>query len=205
MVVCSCWQPHLLTPSFSVASRAFSDPSLNLDKPTAAIHGVNSSTLCVSNRSWKLPPHSQFPGCLRKRDPLQKYNLPHQGPIPRHQSLKQSKVRSLIAPGVKSERYTAPIISVVIPVFNEVESIGQLLGRVASVLQRRGYTYEILCVDDGSTDGEFAELLRNSVCSEAFIEALTIGACKMVPRNQGESAAMSVGPVSELTVCKFAR
>ncbi len=45
-------------------------------------------------------------------------------------------------------------VSVIIPVYNEVGSIRTLVERVGAVMRRRGAPYEIICVDDGSTDGK---------------------------------------------------
>lgn len=45
-------------------------------------------------------------------------------------------------------------VSVIIPVYNEVATIAALVEKVGDVMQRRGGRYEIMCIDDGSTDGE---------------------------------------------------
>jgi len=45
-----------------------------------------------------------------------------------------------------------PLISVVIPVFNEELTIGNVVERVKAVLQKLGFKYEIIVVDDFSTD-----------------------------------------------------
>jgi len=44
-------------------------------------------------------------------------------------------------------------VSVLIPVKDEAESVGDLAARVAAVLERLGKTFEIIFVDDGSRDG----------------------------------------------------
>ncbi len=49
-------------------------------------------------------------------------------------------------------------ISVVIPLFNEEESIGELYERLLAALVPITERFEILFVDDGSTDGSFAAL-----------------------------------------------
>src|SRR5919108_4134218 len=49
-------------------------------------------------------------------------------------------------------------ISVVIPLFNERESIDELYERLLAALLPITERFEILCVDDGSTDGSFAAL-----------------------------------------------
>ena len=49
-------------------------------------------------------------------------------------------------------------ISIVIPVFEEEESIPHLYRSIKDVMERLGRKYEILFVDDGSKDGSFAAL-----------------------------------------------
>ena len=49
-------------------------------------------------------------------------------------------------------------LSVVLPIYNEVESIPHLLDELRPVLETTGRSFEIICVDDGSSDGSFAEL-----------------------------------------------
>ena len=53
----------------------------------------------------------------------------------------------------------APLLSVVIPAFNEAERISESLGKVASYLGAQDYVWEVLVVDDGSSDGT-AELAK---------------------------------------------
>jgi glycosyltransferase involved in cell wall biosynthesis len=53
-----------------------------------------------------------------------------------------------------------PYISVVIPVLNELESLEQLHREITSVLERLQRSYEIVFVDDGSTDGSVAFCTR---------------------------------------------
>ena len=52
----------------------------------------------------------------------------------------------------------APDVSVVVPVFNERPSLGMLLDECAAALDARGITWEVIFVDDGSTDGSFDEI-----------------------------------------------
>ena len=52
-----------------------------------------------------------------------------------------------------------PDVSVVVPVRDEVESLPLLLEAIASSLAASQLSYEIICVDDGSTDGS-AEFLK---------------------------------------------
>src|SRR5262249_58990566 len=53
-----------------------------------------------------------------------------------------------------------PMFSVVIPIFNEAESVGELLARVDEVMTRLGHSYEVVAVDDGSSDGSLETLKR---------------------------------------------
>ena len=44
-------------------------------------------------------------------------------------------------------------ISVIVPVFNEVENVERLCAKLHASLARLGRTYELILVDDGSRDG----------------------------------------------------
>ncbi|MEC8682921.1 MAG: glycosyltransferase family 2 protein [Bacteroidota bacterium] len=77
-------------------------------------------------------------------------------------------------------------LSVVIPLLNEKESLQELYDWLIRVISKEGYTYELLFVDDGSTDGSWQK-----------IEALTLhnpnikGIC--FNRNYGKSQALNAG------------
>lgn len=77
-------------------------------------------------------------------------------------------------------------ISVVIPLYNEVESIGELTQWISRVMQENDFSYEILMVDDGSRDGSWDEIKRLSVHNE-HIKGLRF------QRNYGKSAALNQG------------
>lgn len=53
---------------------------------------------------------------------------------------------------------TAPDISVVIPIFNEEGNLEPLLRELAQVVDQLPFTYEVICVDDRSTDNSLAVL-----------------------------------------------
>lgn len=59
------------------------------------------------------------------------------------------------------------LISIVIPVFNEELTIGDVLQRLVAVMQKTGFDYEIIVVDDCSTDRslEFSKIPRVKVFS----------------------------------------
>ncbi len=77
-------------------------------------------------------------------------------------------------------------VSVVIPVYNEVESVPRLLEAIAQVLRREELAYEIVAVDDGSTDGTTA-LLKRLAQDRSDLRAV------LLRRNYGQTAAMAAG------------
>jgi dolichol-phosphate mannosyltransferase len=77
-------------------------------------------------------------------------------------------------------------ISVVIPLFNEVENVRALVGELLPTLRALGRTFEVICVDDGSSDGTFAAL-RELAAGEATLRLIRFR------RNYGQTAAMSAG------------
>ncbi len=50
--------------------------------------------------------------------------------------------------------------SIVVPVYNEIESLSELHSRLETVLNSLGAPWELIFVDDGSTDGSTEEILR---------------------------------------------
>ncbi len=77
-------------------------------------------------------------------------------------------------------------LSVVVPLYNEEENIEELHRRLADVLPSTGVDYEIIYVDDGSTDGT-AELLEGLALSDSHVVALSLR------RNFGQTAAFAAG------------
>ena len=79
-----------------------------------------------------------------------------------------------------------PDISLVIPAHNEEESIEECVREAAGVLDRLDRPYEVLVVDDGSSDGTFEVLkaVRNDLPQ---LRALRF------KHNRGQSAAMDAG------------
>jgi glycosyltransferase involved in cell wall biosynthesis len=53
-----------------------------------------------------------------------------------------------------------PYISIVVPVYNEVENVGPLVDELVAALERTERPFEIIAVDDGSTDGSFPALKK---------------------------------------------
>jgi dolichol-phosphate mannosyltransferase len=79
-----------------------------------------------------------------------------------------------------------PEISVVVPAYNEAESLPILLAELRHVLAATGRTWEIVLVDDGSTDGT-AERIRAEAAAEPRIRPVLLAA------NAGQSAALAAG------------
>lgn len=77
-------------------------------------------------------------------------------------------------------------ISIVIPLYNEEESLPELHRRLTEVLSRLGKDYEIIFVDDGSTDGSL-KALEKLFREDPRIEAVSFR------RNRGKSAALAAG------------
>lgn len=79
-----------------------------------------------------------------------------------------------------------PDVSVVVPVYNEVESLPHLIEAIATTLIETNLNYEIICVDDGSKDGS-AELLKSLAQTRKNLKAV------LLRRNYGQTPAMSAG------------
>ncbi|MBF2014362.1 MAG: glycosyltransferase family 2 protein [Rivularia sp. T60_A2020_040] len=77
-------------------------------------------------------------------------------------------------------------VSVVVPVHNEVESLPHLLEAISSTLIASNVSYEIICVDDGSTDGS-VQLLKQQAQIRTDLKSI------ILRRNYGQTAAMAAG------------
>ena len=77
-------------------------------------------------------------------------------------------------------------LSVVIPVYNEVESLEELVERLSATLDRMASRYEVVIVDDGSRDGS-GPLIRQLCERYDGFRAVHLR------RNFGQAAAMSAG------------
>src|SRR5436305_14054590 len=78
------------------------------------------------------------------------------------------------------------MLSIVIPIHNEEPSILPLYDRLTAVLEHLQRPFEILFIDDASTDRSF-ELLANLVETDARLKVIRLR------RNFGQSAALSAG------------
>lgn len=77
-------------------------------------------------------------------------------------------------------------LSIVIPLLNEEESLQELYHWIAEVMQSHGYSYEVLFIDDGSTDGSW-RIIRD--LSERYPQVRGIRFLK----NFGKSQALHAG------------
>ncbi len=80
-----------------------------------------------------------------------------------------------------------PELSVVIPVYNEKENVGELYERLQGVMESLGRDYEIIFVDDGSTDGS-SEIL-DEIASRKGSRVTVVH----FRRNFGQTAALDAG------------
>jgi len=77
-------------------------------------------------------------------------------------------------------------LSVVVPLFNEEESLPELVAWIEKVCTGQGYNFEIILVDDGSSDGSW-KIVRELAASKPFVKGIHFR------RNYGKSAALHNG------------
>jgi glycosyltransferase involved in cell wall biosynthesis len=77
-------------------------------------------------------------------------------------------------------------ISLVIPLYNEVGSLYELTGWIQQVMEDNGFTFEIIFIDDGSTDGSW-EKINELSGSNPNIKGIRFR------KNHGKSAALHMG------------
>ena len=77
-------------------------------------------------------------------------------------------------------------LSIVVPIYNEVDNLPVLHERVTAAMAGTGIDYELILVDDGSTDGSF-DVMRELAGRD--------GRCRVIRfrRNFGQTAAMAAG------------
>jgi len=79
-----------------------------------------------------------------------------------------------------------PLLSVILPVCNERQNIPPLIDEIDAALSAAGISYEIVAIDDGSTDGS-AEWLADAAAERADLTLVEFR------RNFGQSAAFDAG------------
>ncbi|MCA9874365.1 MAG: glycosyltransferase family 2 protein, partial [Anaerolineales bacterium] len=77
-------------------------------------------------------------------------------------------------------------LSLVVPVYNEVENLRPLLAEITAALSNQPLDYEVIFVDDGSSDGSF-ELLQELYEENGRVVVVRFR------RNHGQTAAFAAG------------
>jgi glycosyltransferase involved in cell wall biosynthesis len=77
-------------------------------------------------------------------------------------------------------------LSIVVPIYNEEESIPKLIDEIHQALAAENLSYEIICIDDGSSDSSF-RVLSDFAARDSRVRAATFR------RNFGQTAAMQAG------------
>lgn len=91
-----------------------------------------------------------------------------------------------VAPQKAGQTDSKPLISIVVPVYNEEAAIGAFLDRMRPILSGETEAWEILFVNDGSRDATL-DIVREASAGDARIRALDLS------RNFGKEAALSAG------------
>ncbi len=79
-----------------------------------------------------------------------------------------------------------PHLSIVVPVFDEEESLPELAVLLREVCEREAYSFEVLMIDDGSSDASW-EVIKQIHAEDARFAGVSFR------RNYGKSAALAVG------------
>ncbi len=77
-------------------------------------------------------------------------------------------------------------LSIVIPLLNEEESLNELYNWIASVMRSNSFSYEVLFIDDGSTDNSW-KIIKKIAAEDPFVKGIKFN------RNYGKSQALHVG------------
>lgn len=79
-----------------------------------------------------------------------------------------------------------PEISIIIPVLDEEESLPELYDWISRVMESRGYSFEVILIDDGSTDSSWKQI-KTIHAKDSRFKGLRFN------RNFGKSAALQTG------------
>lgn len=77
-------------------------------------------------------------------------------------------------------------ISVIVPLFNEAESLPELAAWIERVMRENNFTYEVIFVDDGSTDNSW-EVIKGLTAQNQSVRGVSFR------RNYGKSPALDTG------------
>ena len=84
-----------------------------------------------------------------------------------------------------SDTYSCDV-SIVIPIYNEEENLPDLVARVGEAMLPSGFTFELICVDDGSRD-DSARVLNKLAAQTPWLKP------RYLMRNYGQTAALQAG------------
>jgi glycosyltransferase involved in cell wall biosynthesis len=116
-----------------------------------------------------------------KKKPYKRYYR-RTGNYKKYHSSRQSQ-QSATTPGLNLNN---KVISIIVPLLNEEESVVELSIALKKVLERIRANYEVIFIDDGSTDDSFLKIKEINHLNNRF-------KCIKFKRNYGKSAALSEG------------
>lgn len=102
------------------------------------------------------------------------------------ETVRKVELRPAVQNDIVGGQSTAPQISVLVPVYNEEESLPDLYEKLVKALDSLGRTWEAILVDDGSKDKSW-ELLEQMAAKDKRIH------CVRFVRNFGQTAALAAG------------
>ena len=79
-----------------------------------------------------------------------------------------------------------PEVSIVVPIYNEVDNLTDLVNRIDAAMKHQPLSYELIAVDDGSVDGSPA-LLRELAATRPWLRPVILA------RNYGQSSGLQAG------------
>jgi glycosyltransferase involved in cell wall biosynthesis len=77
-------------------------------------------------------------------------------------------------------------ISIVVPIFNEEKSLGELCSGISEVVKQNNFTYEIILLDDGSSDSSW-DRIKHISQTDVSVKGIKLR------RNYGKAAALQAG------------
>lgn len=125
----------------------------------------------------------EFPRRSRAKDPvvlhLARFSVTF---LTNYKGLKMPKIIK-----TRSGKIMQPAISIVIPLMDEEKSLGELFGKIANVMKQMQTSYEVVFIDDGSTDSSFDILKDLHQKFSPIVKAVRFR------RNYGKAAALMAG------------
>lgn len=93
-----------------------------------------------------------------------------------------------ISKGGRAEAKYSKTLSIVIPVYNEKEAVGETIDQISDILKKANIRYQLVLVNDGSTDGS-GEVIKNRLTK---LKNANVLLCEH-PVNRGYGAALKTG------------